>query len=208
MKLTFPHIASYVTAGLAWLAALNPLIVSSVVGPKLGALAAPLIALAGAALVLIHDVAPTKATVTTVAKLLVLALFVPAIVLTSGCAYMSTLVAPASLPLEQAAVAAAVSTVIGNDKAKAARVVSIARAVLAIDQNTNMALVDVEIIVNAKIAALKLPPLDAALAASLTAALGQAVQQQLALTTKGAISPQTQVAIADVCNWVIVDAGG
>ena len=91
--------------------------------------------------------------------------------------------------------------------ARAVKINTIAKQVLAIDQNTSMALVDVEAIVDAKIATLNLPAPDLIVANMLTAALGQALSAQLALTTKGAISPQTQIAIADVCNWIITDTG-
>jgi hypothetical protein len=132
----------------------------------------------------------------------------------SACAGLSDLLAPSAQPLEQAAVAAAVmSTITANhadaatQKARAAKIASIANQVLALDTGTNMALVDIEIIVNSKIAALNLPPVDMLLADMLTASLGQALQAQLAITTKGAVSPQTQIAIAAVCKWVIVDSG-
>lgn len=112
-----------------------------------------------------------------------------------------------------AAVAAAVATTItdGNPtKAQAAvrasKIAQIAREVLALDQGANMALVDVQVIVNSKIAQLDLPPADIFLAQMLTASLGQIIQQQLALTSKGAVSPDTQIAIATVCQWIINDA--
>jgi hypothetical protein len=133
----------------------------------------------------------------------------------TACAGLSTFLAPSALPLEQAAIAAAVfSTETANHadattiKARALRINAIAKQVLAVDQGGNMALVDIEIIVNSKVASLNLPAPDLLLAQLLVASLGQAVQAQLALTTKGAISPQTQVAIADVCNWIIADTGG
>lgn len=133
----------------------------------------------------------------------------------SGCAGLSTMLAPSSLPLEQAAVAAAVFTAetanhagAVEQKARALRINAIAKQVLALDTGANMALVDIEIIVNAKIQALNLPVADLLVANLLVNALGQAVQAQLAVTTKGAISPQTQVAIAGVCNWIIADTGG
>lgn len=144
----------------------------------------------------------------------VLLLSLPLLAL-SGCASLSGALAPSALPLEQAAVAAAVYTTISanhadpaTQTARAARINAVAKAVLAVDQNGNMALADIEIIVNAKIAQLNLPPADLVLAQLLTASLGQAVQSQLALASKGAISPQTQVAIAAVCNWIIADTGG
>jgi hypothetical protein len=133
----------------------------------------------------------------------------------AACVPLSELTAPASMPLEQAAVAAAVVTTItanhadaAEQKARAARIVTIAREVLTLDTGASMALADVEIIVNSKVAQLNLPPADALLADMLVAMLGAEMQRQLALSTTGAVSPTTQVAIAAVCRWVIVDAGG
>lgn len=132
-----------------------------------------------------------------------------------GCAFTSALIAPAAMPLEQAAIGAAVFTAETANKAtaatqaaRAATINKVAKQILAVDQNTSMALTDVELIVNAKVQALGLPAADLLVANLLTAALGQALQAQLAVTTKGAISPQTQVAVAAVCNWIIADTGG
>lgn len=132
-----------------------------------------------------------------------------------GCAGLSSLLAPSALPLEQAAVGAAVFTAESANHAsaveqiaRAQRINSIAKQILAVDQNSNMALADIEIVVNAKLQALNLPAADALVAELLVSALGQAVQAQLAVTTKGAISPQTQIAVATVCNWIIADTGG
>lgn len=143
-----------------------------------------------------------------------LAVAVMAFTLTA-CAGLSNLLAPSAMPLEQAAVGAAVYTAETANKAtpaeqvaRAATINKIAKAVLAADTNTSMALADVELIVNAKVSALGLAPADMLVAQLLTASLGQAIQAQLAVTTKGAVSPQTQVAIADVCNWIIADTGG
>ena len=132
-----------------------------------------------------------------------------------ACSSLATLVQPSAMPLEQAAVGAAVFAAESADKAtpavqaqRAARINAIAKQILALDSQSSMALTDVELIVNAKIAALGLPAQDALLASILTASLGQAIQAQLAVTSKGAISPTTQIAIADICNWVIADTGG
>jgi hypothetical protein len=133
----------------------------------------------------------------------------------SACAGLSNLLAPSALPLEQAAIGAAVFTAETASHAtpveqiaRASQINKIAKAILAVDQSSNMALADVEIIVNAKVQALNLPPADLLVAELLTNALGQAVQAQLAVTTKGAVSPQTQVAIATVLGWIIADTGG
>jgi hypothetical protein len=133
----------------------------------------------------------------------------------TACAGLSSMLAPSALPLEQAAVGAAVFTAESANHAspaeqiaRAQRINAIAKQILAVDQNTNMALADVEVIVNAKVQALNLPIADALVAELLVNALGQAVQAQLAITTKGAVSPQTQVAVAAVCGWIIADTGG
>jgi hypothetical protein len=148
-------------------------------------------------------------------KTLKLALLAVALTALTACAGLSNLLAPSAMPLQQAAVGAAVFTAEtanhatpAEQVARAVTINKIAKAILAVDQNSNMALADVEVIVNAKVQALNLPAADLLVAELLTNALGQAVQAQLAVTTKGAVSPQTQVAIATVCNWIIVDTGG
>jgi hypothetical protein len=148
-------------------------------------------------------------------KILKLVIVVGVLAALTACAGLSNLLAPSALPLEQAAVGAAVFTAETANHAspveqvaRAVAINKIAKQILAVDQNSSMALTDVELIVNAKVQALNLPAPDMLVAALLTASLGQAVQAQLAVTTKGAISPQTQVAVATVCNWIIADTGG
>lgn len=133
----------------------------------------------------------------------------------SGCGSLSALIAPSAQPLEQAAVGAAVFTAetanhadAATVKSRAATINKIAKDVLSLDTGTSMALADVEVIVNSKVAQLNLPPADVLVAQLLTATLGQALQAQLAITTKGTVSPQTQVAIATVCGWIVTDTGG
>lgn len=148
-------------------------------------------------------------------KTLKLALLAVTLATLTACAGLSSLLSPSALPLEQAAVGAAVFTAEtanhaspADQVARAVQINKIAKAILAVDTNTNMALADVEVIVNAKVQALNLPLPDLLVAELLTNALGQAVQAQLAVTTKGAVSPQTQIAVATVCNWIIADTGG
>src|SRR5271154_1025641 len=95
-----------------------------------------------------------------------------------GCAGLSNLLAPSAMPLEQAAVGAAVFTAETANHAtsvqqtqRAVTINKIAKAILAVDQNSNMALSDIEIVVNSKITALNLPPQDLLLAQLLTASL-------------------------------------
>ena len=109
--------------------------------------------------------------------------------------------------LEQAAVAAGVAAVVKGDPARAATVKAIANAVLAADTGSTTTLASVEATLNAQIAALKLPPADAALAAALNAALQQAVNDQLSVAA-GKIPPTVQIAIANVAKMVIADVGG
>ena len=151
----------------------------------------------------------------TPAALFLVGVAIAAALSVTGCAALSTLSAPQYLPLEQAAVAAAVYTAetanhadAATQTARAAKINAIAKQILAVDQGTSAALADIELIANAKVAALNLPPADLLVAQLLVASLGQAIQAQLAVTTQGAISPQTQVAIADVCKWIITDTGG
>jgi len=126
-----------------------------------------------------------------------------------GCAAINAYTqSPAAVPLEQAAVAAAVASVVKGDAVKAARIVSIAKAVLAADTGVSVALPDVEKLINNKVLALNLPAADQILAGILTAAVTEAIQAQISIATQGAISSSTQLAIATVCKWVITDAGG
>lgn len=144
--------------------------------------------------------------------LIVLAAFA---VMLSGCGNLSAFLAPSAMPLEQAAVGAAIFSAESANKATPAEQIAragtinrIAKEILATDTGTSAALADVEVIVNAKVQALNLPAADALVADLLVKALGDTVQAQLSITTKGAVSPQTQVAIATVCGWIITDTGG
>jgi len=126
-----------------------------------------------------------------------------------GCAAINAYTqSPAAVPLEQAAVAVAVASVVKGDAVKAARIVSIAKAVLAADTGVSVALPDVEKLINNKVLALNLPAADQILAGILTAAVTEAIQAQISIATQGAISSSTQLAVATVCKWVITDAGG
>lgn len=140
-----------------------------------------------------------------------IALVAAAAFMLSACTGLSSLLAPSAQPLEQAAVAAAVATAVGVNKSIAeqtarARVIkNIAQMVLDLDTGTNVALFDVEAAINAKVLSLKLPPQDVLLAQLLTQAFTGAVAAELQTKTNGVISPNTQVAIANVAKWVIAD---
>jgi len=123
----------------------------------------------------------------------------------AGCAILQS--APA-VPVEQAAVAAAVVTVEVKDPAAGPKIVSIAKAVLAADTGASVALSDISTLVNTEIAKLNLPPADQVLADALVAALEQQITAIVSAKTGTVVSPSTQLAIATVCNWVIADAGG
>lgn len=133
----------------------------------------------------------------------------------SGCASLSGALAPSAVPLEQAAVAAAVYHTVSaggadadTQRARAARINRIAKEVLAIDTGTDTSFVNLQTIVQVKIQGLNLDPADAILANLLVQTLGETVKAQLNVSAVDAINPQTRVAIAAVCKWVIADTGG
>lgn len=133
----------------------------------------------------------------------------------SGCAYMSQLIAPAAQPFVLAAVDVAVAQAIskqaGNDvaaqKVVAAKVKSVAQQVLAADASVTTTVATLEIDLNAKIVALKLPPPELAAGLALAASLEAALTTYIQTTPKGQVVASTQLAIADVCNAVITAAG-
>lgn len=202
MKLTFPHVLSYLVAGLTWLAALNPVTVAAVFGPKAGALTVPLIALAGAVLVFIHDISPVKVAAANVVKLLVLTAFVMPVLMTmSACA---TLTAPSSQPFIVAAVDVAVATAEAKG-VSAADINRIAKIALAADAGTPASLATLAPLVNAQLAKLNLPAADLAAANILEIALTAAIQAKIGNSPNVA---QAQAAVADVLNAVIAASGG
>jgi hypothetical protein len=121
-----------------------------------------------------------------------------------GCSFLGNLVTPTVVPWLQIAVDVAVAQVVQNNKAKAIQVKAIAQQVLAADSGTNVALAEIETLVNAKIAALKLPPADLAAAQLLAATLEAVVQAKLTSATGAGVTAATQVAVATLCNDVIL----
>jgi hypothetical protein len=130
------------------------------------------------------------------------ALFASLIAFT-GCATLGKIVTPVAAPFIQAAVDAAVATAVQKGVA-AAKIKTIASEVLAADTGTQVALSAVESIINQKLVALDLPPADLAAAEILTATLTGVIQLQLTGTAATAITAQTQVAVADIMNDLIV----
>jgi hypothetical protein len=120
-----------------------------------------------------------------------------------ACSTLSKLTTPAAQPFVQAAVDVAVATAIQKG-IPAAQIKSIAQQVLAADSGTTVALGAVQALVLQKIAALKLPPADAVAAQLLVATLNGIIQVQLSGATAQKITAETQVAIADLFNDVIV----
>jgi hypothetical protein len=115
-----------------------------------------------------------------------------------GCALFT----PSGAPFLQASVDAAVAAAVQKG-VPAAKIKSIAQQVLAADTGTQVALGAIETLVNAKIAALNLPPADQAAALILTSTLEGFVQIALSGTTASKVTAQTQVDIADICNDLI-----
>ena len=124
-----------------------------------------------------------------------------------GCTTLSKITTPTAQPYIQAAVAVAVAIAVGNnattEKAKALQIKGIAQQVLAVDEGATVPLTQLESVVNAKIAAMKLPAADVYAAQILMAALTAAVQAEISGATSGAVSPTTQAAVAAILNDVI-----
>lgn len=125
------------------------------------------------------------------------------VLLVSGCATLEKIVTPAAAPFVQAAVDAAVATAVTKG-VSAAKIKTIASEILAADTGTQVALSAIESIINQKLVALNLPPADLAAAEILTATLTGIIQLQLTGTAATAITAQTQIAVADIMNDLIV----
>ncbi len=213
MKFSFLHVLSYVTGGLTTLAALNPAIVSAIVGPKFGMYAAPAIALAGSLVAFIHSVLPsTNAPAAPAPKqsgfarvrMLVALAIVSALGLSACTAIESFLGTPTGADVVTASVDVAVATA-ESKGISAAQINSIAHAALAADTGVSGTLSAVSGLVNTAIVKAKLPPLDAAAADILVTALSAAVQAKIGNSTSVA---NAQAAVADVLNAVIAATGG
>jgi hypothetical protein len=225
MKLNFAHIVSYVTAGLAWLAALNPTFVSGVVGPTLAPYAVATITLAGSVLVFLQHVGviptnPAPAPTVTVAvppaskqagfisvrgSLLLASAAVMILGLASACSTIEGLI---SSPTGATVVTAAADVAVATAESKgisAAQINAIAKTVLAADSGSSATLAALSALVTTQIAAAKLPPGDQAAADILVAALSASIQTKIAGNTSLAAA---QAAVAEVLNDVILATGG
>lgn len=113
---------------------------------------------------------------------------------------------PTSSLIVQAAVDSAVAHTVGNNpatqKANAIRIKLVAQQVLALD-NATAVVPALEAVLNAKIAALHLNVGDQQAAMLLTATLETLLNAKIAATPGGAVTANTQVAIAGVANAVI-----
>jgi len=121
----------------------------------------------------------------------------------SGCATLAKVFNPTAQPFVQAAVDVAVATAVQKG-IPAAKIKSLAQQVLAADIGTTVALTAIEKIINQKIIALNLPLADLAAAEILTSTLTGVIQLELSGTAASAVTAQTQVAVADICNDLIV----
>jgi hypothetical protein len=131
-----------------------------------------------------------------------------ALALLSGCSFISKLTTPAAAPFVQVAVDAAVAVAVGTNQAvakvKASQIKAIATQALAADTGTTATLSAIESVVNAQILKLNLPAGDVAAAQLLTATLTAVIQSELSSPKASAVTAQTQVAIAQVLNDVIL----
>ncbi len=133
----------------------------------------------------------------------------------AGCSYLSAVLAPAAQPFVLAAVDVAVAQAVtkeaaGNaaqEKIVAAKIKSVASQVLAADNSVTTTVATLEIDLNAKIVALKLPPPELAAGLTLAASIEAALTTYISTTPKGQVVATTQLAIADICNAVITAAG-
>jgi hypothetical protein len=125
----------------------------------------------------------------------------------SACA---TLESPGAAPFEQVAVNVGVDTLVGTNvitkAARAAAIYKIASEILAADTGTVTTVDQLLGVVNAKVAALGLPPGDQQAALLFTGVVEAAVNQYLSQQIGGATGAQVQVAISTVAKWVIAEA--
>jgi hypothetical protein len=121
----------------------------------------------------------------------------------AGCATIEKIVTPAAQPFIQAAVDAAVASAVQKG-VPALEIKSIAAQVLAVDTGSSVALSEVESIINGKLVGLNLSPADLAAAEILTATMEAVIETQLTGATAISVSAQTQVAVAELMNDIIM----
>jgi hypothetical protein len=209
MKLTFPHIVAYIAGPLAFVAHLDPGLVTALVGPSAGPFVTPSIIAAGALLTFFHDIGviPSKPapTITSVAKAfpLVLAMAVAGGAL-AGCSALAKL----SSPSAQTYVTDAVdSAVLGAEIAgvSGAEINRISKLALAADQGTAATLSTVANVINAELASLKLTDPELTAVSVLEKKLAAALQAQI---DKNPNVASTQAVVADMLHEAILITGG
>jgi hypothetical protein len=194
MKLTLPHIVAYVTAVLAWIAALNHDTVYAVLGPEYGKFAVAFIVLCGALVTFIHDVAPVKVTVSTVAK--VLPLFALAFMF-SGCAQISAFI---SSPTGQAVIADGIPVAVEVAEGQgvpAAEIKTICANALAADAGTAVTLADLTTEMNKTLSSLNAA--DKAAISIVEVALNSAINAKLAGNKTVATVQATAAGVFTAC---------
>lgn len=125
----------------------------------------------------------------------------------SACA---TLESPGAAPFEKVAVDVGVDSLVGvnpiTKAARAAAIYKIASEVLAADTGVVTTVDQLLSTINAKVAALGLPPGDQQAALLFTGVVEAAVNQYLSQQIGGATGAQVQVAVATVANWVMAES--
>lgn len=223
MKLTFPHIIAYAVAALTAIATLQPnvaAVITAVLGP-FGHYVPAGVALAGALLAFVHDVAPTAipAPAVTVSPTVnkqsgfisiqsVWLLTSAILMIPISLAACSTVQGWLSSPTASTVITVAVDAAVATAEAKgvsATQINSIAKQALAADTGTAGTLSAVSSLVNAQVAKLNLPSLDLAAAQVLETALAAAITAKL---DGNADLATAQAAVADVLNATIAASGG
>lgn len=223
MKLTFPHIIAYVVAGLTAVATLQPnvaAIITTVLGP-FGHYVPAGVALAGALLAFIHDIAPTAATAPDVtvspsvnkqagfitprsALLMTFAAVMTGLCVT-GCSTISSWLAT---PTATTIITTAVDIAVATAEAKgvpATEINKVAKAALVADTGVSGTLTVVSGLVDQAIAKSTLPAADLAAAKILEVAISAAIATKIG---NDATLAAAQADVAFVLNAVIAASGG
>lgn len=123
-----------------------------------------------------------------------------------GCKYLES---PAAQPFDAIAVAVAVDTVAGTNTvtvaARASAIKAIAQDVLAADTGTVVTIDGLLALATGKVAALKLPPGDAAAAQLFLAVIESAINQYVTTLQGGQSVSNVQTSVATVAGWVIAE---
>lgn len=182
-------------------------ILPSIVPPPYGVIAAGVIGVGLTAAHQIYQVInpppPAAKVVTTVAKIMVGALFLPILLSLSACASLSNFL---SSPTGQETIQAVVSIAVATAEQKgvpAAKINAIAKAGLAADTGTTATLATVNTIINSKL--VSLPALDQQAVMILETALDAAIAAKVQGNTSIA---QAQASISQVLQAVVTASGG